>query len=154
MKGVLFLAVLVAGCASSGDGSPETSRGGEREAARIERHETYIRNPTRVDGDAVIVILPAGYRESVTVQGLSEGWREEKGRIIWAGSGICLLELDQLGIRARRSLKVTLKEGQLEPEVTIQASGNVSMLHSVRGVGNSISGAEFLLLVNDRSLEH
>lgn len=154
MRGVLFLAVLAAGCASGNGVAPEEPRGGGSGGSRIERHETYIRNPTRVDGDAVLVILPVGYRENVAVQGLSEGWREEGGLTTWTGAGICLLELDRLGIRARRSLKVTLKDGQEEPEVTIQASGNVSMLHSVRGVGSSVNGADFLLLVNDRSLEH
>ncbi len=98
------------------------------------------------------MILPRTYEDEIEVQGLSAGWRDSGGKRVWEGTGDCRLEILALEIRAR-ALTVTLVPVQEEPEVLIQATGNVSYRHAVKGVANMKDGLEFLMITNNTVLE-
>ena len=115
-------------------------------------HEVYLRRPTTITGDEAHVILPRTYEDEVDVSGLSAGWRDVGGKRTWEGSGDCRLEILSLVVSAR-ALNVTLVPVAEEPEVTIQATGNVSYRHSVKGVVNMKDGLDLLMNTNNIVLE-
>jgi hypothetical protein len=139
--------VLAAACAGTGE-APEP----DDAPARVPKHETYLRHPTKITGDEVHVILPRAYEDEVEVEGLSYGWREKGGKRTWEGTGRCRLSVLSLRVEAT-SLTVTLVPEREEPEVMIQASGDASYRQEVRDKVNANSGLAILQITNDRLLE-
>lgn len=153
---VLLLALASACAGSPGrrggtDGAaPEAGAGGE---GALKPWETYVRNPTELRADEVTALLPARWGEDVELRGLSAGFTEnEDGWRTWRGTGDCRLALYDLKIRAKK-LTVTLVPGPGEPEVILQAEGNVVLAHVSKGIGNLSEGVEFLHIRNDKRLE-
>jgi hypothetical protein len=114
-------------------------------------HETFLANPTRIEAESVRILLPVAYRRDLRVSGLSAGFRSDGPVETWEGTGACEFDLLALAVRCR-SLHVTLCPPSGEPEVVIQAEGDVSWSHVVRGLGSEAEGLSFLMLRNDRSL--
>jgi hypothetical protein len=140
---VLILAVLAAACATVETVTPP---------APPKPHETFLANPTRIEATSVRLLLPAGYRDAIRLSGLSGGWMRDGEIETWEGTGACELDLLSLSVRCRE-LSVTLRHPSGEPEVMIQAEGEVRWSHAVRGIGSATEGVSFLMLRNDRSLE-
>jgi hypothetical protein len=146
----MLLVLLAAAAAScSGGGRREPDGPGE---GPVPAYETYVKNPTEIRAEEVRAIFPAAYSEKISLTGLSDGWREEEGSRVWEGSGSCSLSLHRLKVSCR-ALTVTLVEEQKEPEVMIQATGDVYIGHGVRSVATYAEHLSFLLLRNDRRLE-
>jgi hypothetical protein len=147
--GMLVL-VLLASCATgSGDSARSGGPGDSPDEPKLEKYENYIENPTEIVGDEVTVILPDIYGDDLVVKGLSTGWTEENGKRTWEGSGECRLELRSLRIRCKE-LTVTLVPIDEDPEVVIQASGNVSLAQQVKGVGSWFDNLRLLMIRNER----
>jgi hypothetical protein len=141
MIGALLLALL--GCSSAPPEAPEPVE------TEPERYEHYIRYPTEIVGDRAVVILPEFYGPDLSVAGMGAGWVEEEGKRSIEVSGDCLLTLFGLTIRCR-VLSATLVPVAEEPEVLIQASGDVSLAHQVKGVGSWFEHLRLLTIRNER----
>jgi len=158
---VVLLALLLAACQT---GSKKKARGGAegdpadgsaKAGAPAEPeipHERFLANPTVVKARSIQAILPAVYRDEIRTKGLSAGWREMDGRRVWEGSGEVEVRLRSL-VLSGPSVTVTLVSGQPEPEVLIQASGDVSFGHVWRGLRTAWEGKAFLMIRNDRWVE-
>lgn len=153
---LLTLLVLLAAAACAGDGPRRGGTAGGAAADPESRApwETYVRNPTEIRAREVTALFPARWEDDLEVSGLSSGFTEnEAGWRTWKGTGDCRLSLFALKIRANR-LTVTLVPGEGEPEVILQAEGNVILAHVSRGIGNLSDEIEFLHIRNDKRLEH
>ena len=71
------------------------------------------------------------------------------GKSTWEGSGDVLLEVRSLKIHCKQ-LTVTLVPPGDDPEVVINAVGNVSLAQQVRGIGSWFEDLSFLIINNER----
>ena len=152
LAAIVLLGLLAGACnATPPDWTPP--EGAPPEASGpIPKHETFLRNPTAIRADSVRVILPASYSTKLEVSGLSDGWKSDAELRVWEGTGDCRLALLLLHIRCGE-LSVTLVNREQEPEVVVQARGNVDMEHVVRGVVTRSDGVTLLMLRNEKRFE-
>ena len=154
MRFVLLLVLLFTSCVTKGGDERETNgnsangaTGAESERERILPHERYLKHPTRIEADQVLMILPAEYAEEIEVSGLTAGWQTRGPNRVWEGSGNCELKVLSLTI-VTRDLVLTVVPDQEEQVVNITATGNVICAHSVRGMGNYDEWS-FLVITNE-----
>lgn len=144
----LLLLIVVTACASNPSTTPEP-RPAPEEGPKLKKYQHAIENPTEITGDEVTVILPDLYADDIELTGLGSGWMLEDGTSTWEGTGDCSLAVRSLRIHCNE-LTVTLVPAGDEPEVMIQASGNVSFAQQVRGVGSWFENLVLLTIRNDR----
>jgi len=158
---LLALVLVLAACQSgsgrnTGNGAGKKAAGGAANDAEPKEpevpHERFLANPTVVRARSIQVILPAAYRDEIETEGLSAGWQELNGRRVWEGSGEVEVRLRKL-VLTGPSVTVTLVEDQPEPEVMIQATGDVSFGHLSKGLSTQWEGKAFLMIRNDRWVE-
>ncbi len=145
---LLLLLAVSASCQSKPNSTPER-RPAPEEGPKLEKYQHAIENPTEIVGDEVTVILPDFYADELHLEGLSSGWIAADGKSTWEGSGDCVLQVRSLVIHCK-ILTVTLVPPGDDPEVLIQANGNVSLAQQVRGIGSWFENLILLMIRNDR----
>jgi len=144
----ILLLVALASCQSRPNITPEP-RPAPEAGPKLEKYQYSIENPTEIVCDEATVILPDFYADDVQLEGLGSGWLPADGKRTWEGSGDCVLRVRSLKIYCK-ALTVTLVPPGDDPEVLIQASGDVSLAQQVRGIGSWFEDLILLTIRNDR----